>query len=564
MRKFNEFQIKLIILCLSLLSGGMITAQDIADVKNQKPITIHGNAGLNLMGYAAGGIEARQEPFSWVLSANATVSLYGIDLPFSITLSDKQKSYSQPFNQFGLSPHYKWITVYLGYRNVTWSPFTLGGHTFVGAGFEVNPSILRAGFIWGRFDRPTTYNTTDSVNPLPVFARKGFAAKLGVGTDKNFFDLILLRIRDDSTSAQQPDTGAIRTPEQNLVAGFNSKFTFLKKLTWETEAAVSLYTTNTGAQQLSEIEENQTLSTINKFLGINQSSEYSTAIRSSLNYKGKGYTLKLEYKRIDPYYRSFGSYFFNNDVQNLTFSPTFSLFKRKVTVGGSIGLQNDNLKKTKKATSQRRIGTVNISVNPVQKFGIDLGYSNYSIRQKAGTMPLSDSVKVNQANQSVTVAPRLMLMGSSISHSVLINYNYTFLRDKNPITTDLTRCDIQVAQLNYVAALIRTQWSFTAGLTWNSVDNFNGKTTGFGGTLGVSKPFLKGKLNLAWNNACMHSGSSGNTAWVINSNILGAYTVNRHHSLKLSLYYTGNFTGAGSASPTFNEFKGDMSYVFTF
>ncbi len=547
-----------------ILIHGSVVAQDIGNLKNQKPFSIHGSAGINLVGYTVSGIPARQDPLSWVISANATVSLYGIDLPFSITISDKQKNYSQPFNQFGLSPHWKWITAYLGYRNVTWSSFTLGGHTFLGAGVEINPSLLRAGFIWGRFDRKTTFNARDSSNPLPEYTRRGYVMKLGVGKENNFFDLIVLRIKDDSTSVSQPDSGAIRTPEQNVVAGFNSKFTFIKTLVWETEAAVSLYTENTGAPAVSEITDDKTLNSINKFLGINQSSEYNTAIRSSLNYKGKGYSLKLEYKRIDPYYRSLGAYFFNNDLQNLTFSPSFSLFKRKVAVSGSIGLQNDNLRKTKKATSKRTIGNINLSYNPTQKFGIDLGYSNYSIHQKAGTMPLNDSTKVRQTNQNILVTPRLMFMGTTASQTILANYNYTFFTDKNPNTEQMSEFSVQAAQLNYIVGLLATQWAFTMGMTWTMLDNFSGRYHGFGGTLGVSKPLLKNKLNLSWNNALTRSSGSGDKFWVFNSNVLSTYNVTRHHSIRLNLYYTGNYTGSGSVSPSFNEFKGDMSYVYTF
>jgi hypothetical protein len=563
MRKLYCCFNRTVILFFFLLAGNS-EGQDLADLKNQKPFTFHGSVGLNLMAYTVSGIPARQDPFSWVFSANATISFYGIDLPFSIAISDKQKNYSQPFDQFGLSPHWKWITGYIGYRNVTWSQFTLAGHTFVGAGVELTPSILRVGFIYGRFDRKTAYNTTDVVNNAPGYTRLGYAIKLGVGTKDNFFDIIVLRIRDDSNSVKQPDTGTINNPEQNVVTGFNSKFTFTKKLTWETEAAVSIYTTNTGAPPLSDISDDKTLNSLNKFFGINQSSEYNTAIHSSLSFKGKGYTLKLDYKRVDPNYQSLGAYFFNDDLQNITFSPSFSLFKRKVNIAGSIGLQNDNLRKTKKATSNRTIGTLNLSINPIQQFGIDLGYSNYSINQKAGNQPLIDSVKVHTSNHTVLISPMVILTGSSLIHSIIGNYSYTLFRDKNPYTADYTGFNVQTAQLNYILGLIQSKWSFTSGLNWTRMNNTGGINSCYGGTLGVSKSLLNSKMNLSWNNAVTLNTGTGIDTWGFNSNFLCTYAVTSHHNFKLNLYYTGSFADAGAESQHFNEVKGDLSYVFTF
>jgi len=235
---------RLLFLYVLFSFSGFLFSQDLENISKQKPVTLHGNIGLNIMAYAVDGIPARQLPFSYILSANATVSIYGFELPLTFVFSDKQRSYAQSFNELGISPKYKWITLHAGYRNVTFSNYTLAGHTFLGGGIELNPGIFRFGFVYGRFHRSTSGSPVYETNALPEFKRTGFAVKLGVGNERNFFDLLFQRIRDDSTSLHQVDTGAIRTPEQNVVAGINSRFTFFKKLVWEVEGAFSLYTTN--------------------------------------------------------------------------------------------------------------------------------------------------------------------------------------------------------------------------------------------------------------------------------------------------------------------------------
>jgi hypothetical protein len=547
-----------------LLISKLLPAQDLETIAKQKPFEIHGSTSLNLIGYGVTGIEPRRQPFSWVLSANVTASVYGIQLPFSFTISDQQKSYAQPFNQFGLSPRWKWITVHAGYRNVTFSNFTLAGRTFLGAGIELNPSILRFGFLYGRFDRKTTDNPLMVTDSLPNYKSTGFAVKLGVGTEKNFFDLIMLRIHDDSTSVTKSDTSAVRTPEQNVVMGFNSHFSLFKRLTLDVEGAFSLYTTNTGAQSLEDVQDNKTLRSLNRFLVINQSTEYYYAARAALQYQDKNIKVKMEYRRIEPKYRSMGAYFFNNDLENLTISPTFGLWKKRIILGGSIGLQRDNLRGSKKSTSTRTIGSALLSFNPNSTFGLDANYSNYGMSQKAGRLPLVDSTRVRQVNNNLAVIPRLMFNDAKHSHMVMLTYLWMNLNDRNPATSEYTQMVTHTAQLTYNLSWVESRWSMTSGLNFIRVINFVGISSNYGISAGGNKTLLEDKLSIGLNGSLMRSDYAGSMGWVANANLNATYQITSHHNLRLNGYYTGNFFPGGSTIPTFNEFKGDLMYVYTF
>ncbi len=553
--------------CIMFLVSNYVFSQDTATIYQPKTFTIHGNINLNLVGYYNHGIPSRADPFSAVLSASATPKIKNLELPFSLVVSGKDigvSHYSQSFNQIGISPKWKWITLHGGFRNITFSNFTLAGHTFLGGGVELSPGLFRFGFIYGRFDRKTTGSNVNSTDTLPHFARRGFAVKLGVGNEKNYFDLLFLRIRDDSTSLNQPDTGMITMPEQNVVAGINGHFTFTKKFTWDMEGALSLYTTNLAAQQIEEIEEDKTLSSLNKFLSVNFSSEYYYAIRSALQYKEKMWSVKLEYKRIEPRYRSMGAYFFNNDVENITLSPSFALFKRKLTLSGSVGLQQDNLRDTKRATSARTIGNVNITCNPGPKFGFSASYSNYSINQKAGRMPLNDTTKVNQATHNFSFTPRFSLIKPEKSHMLMLVYNLAACSDRNDFTSDFTHFTSQITQLNYILGLTEKKWSINTGLTYTLTSNFMADISGIGGTAGVSKTFLKDKLMMSWNNSITRTKNGADKVMIFNSSLSSNYRAGNHHSLRLYIYFTGNYTASGSVNPSFNELKGDLSYVYTF
>ena len=73
------------------------------------------------------------------------MKIYGVEIPFSLTVSEQERSFRQPFNQFGITPTYKWAKAHLGYSNLTWSPFTWSGQTVLGGGVELNPGKFRFG-----------------------------------------------------------------------------------------------------------------------------------------------------------------------------------------------------------------------------------------------------------------------------------------------------------------------------------------------------------------------------------------------------------------------------------
>lgn len=546
-----------------ILLPGLLQAQDLGDIKGQKPFTLHGNLNANVIGYSANGIESRQPPFSYVISANVNASFYGVDLPFAFTYSNRQNDFSQPFNRFGLSPRYKWLTVHAGYRSVNFSSFTMAGHSFLGAGVEMNPGKFRFGFIAGRFNRSTDANTYERVDTLPYYKRNGLAVKIGVGSNKSFVDLIFLKVQDDRKSIPYDTIYPERTPEDNLVTGINSKLALGKKLFFEGEAAVSIYTDNQYAGELSGTDAPK-LKKVEDIILINQSSRFYTAARASLIYKQKRFSLKAEYKRIDPNYRSLGTYYFSSDVQSLAVGPAFSLLKRKLNLRGNIGIQSDNLRNTKRNTSMRTVGSANISYNPSQKFGIDGSFSNFSTSQKAGRIPLVDTIKIYQSTSNIAISPRFTIMKPGISHMVMLMLNHTNLNDKNPLTEGITENKVNTVNLNYAVSLLKSKITITSGLNYMDLANYVGSNKAMGITAGIMYMVAKDKLMLGLTNSVMKTQYIGNNGKVIVSGFTATYNLKKHHSFRFNTYFTGNYYAEGASVPSYKEIKGDLSYGYTF
>ncbi len=539
-------------------------AQDLSDLKNARPLTLTGSIGTNLSFYKVNGIPARQDPWAYGLAGNATLSVYGISMPFSFTWYNHQSNVSQPFNQFGISPSYKWITGHIGYRSVTFSEFTLNGETFLGGGVELNPGKFRFGALYGKFNRNSAYDPY-MADSLPKFTRKGWAAKVGYGTSASFIDFSVLRIGDETRSYNMPeDTTLISTPEQNLVFGLNSKVALSQKISFEMDGSMSFYTEDQNAPVQDTID-NTWLAFANNFMTINQSSDYNTAFKSALSYKfTRKIITSLEYRRIAPGYRSMGAYFFNDDVENITINQTLSLLKEKINMKGSVGFQHDNLDKTKKATSKRTIGALNFSYNINQQFGIDANYSNFTSNQKAGKMPVIDSLKLFQVNKSISVTPRFMKMTDNRSHMVMLNFNFMKLDDKNKKTQNQTETNTTIIYLNYSVGLIPQKLNLIAGLNYTGLKNNFYENTMKGFTAGISKTLASDNLSLNWNNCLLFNKVNEDKGTIFTTTFSANYRLAKKHSFNFNLYYIANSFAEDSATPSFNEIRGDFSYVFTF
>jgi len=164
-------------------------AQQVEQMIHARPMSFSGSVDATAIFYNANGIPNRYLPFNYVLSGSPVISVYGWQIPFSFIIGKQQNSFTQPFNQFGMSPTYKWITIHAGYRSLNFSLFTLAGHTFLGAGVELTPGKFRFAAMYGQLNKATPLDTAQALY-LSTFSykRMGMDVKVGYGTQNNFID----------------------------------------------------------------------------------------------------------------------------------------------------------------------------------------------------------------------------------------------------------------------------------------------------------------------------------------------------------------------------------------
>ncbi len=229
----NSFKHILFILLTSLFSGILsynVMSQNVESMINEKPVKFSGSLSAQFLGYSTTRERPSRDPFVWTLSGSPTLSVYGFNVPFSFVISPKQRNFRQPFNQFGMSPYYKWLTVHAGYRNVNFSRYTMAGHTFLGGGIEATPGNFRLGFVYGRFLKAIEDDSLNVEYVIPTYQRTGYSMKIGYGPQSNYVDLIMFKAKDDTGSIDTPDPAADVIPGENLVFGIKTFQRFLKKI----------------------------------------------------------------------------------------------------------------------------------------------------------------------------------------------------------------------------------------------------------------------------------------------------------------------------------------------
>lgn len=551
------------LLVLALLYGECIPAQDIGQLAAQKPVRLSGGIDLRGIFYQMDGMAPRRKPFSWIASGNVNIGLYGFDIPLSFTISEQDRRFSQPFNQFGLSPRYKWLTLHGGYRNVSFSPYTLDGHTLLGGGVELNPGKFHFGVMYGRLNRATTIDTsTGAIQPFS-FSRKGLAMKIGYGTESGFITLSVLRAKDDSTSVEvDPLTKQVVTPAANTAASLAGHIQFLKKFFVEGDGGVSVYTNDIGNQSAVP-GSNKWVEKANNIMPINATTEFYLAYRGAAGFTGQVFSLKLEYRYVDPQFRSMGVYYFNNDLTSLTVSPAVNLLKGRLRFNGSIGRQKDNVRSQKEATTTRTIGMANLGWDITSRLGLDASFANYASNSRPTVVLIQNKYLLAQNNNNFSVLPRYVYTNTRHAHVVMASYNRAMLTDENTDTKTFNTITTDIFFVNYTFSLVGKGLSMTAGFNRanNKLPVADFTNTGF--TTSVARNWAKIKLNTSLSGAFTTSKSDAGSTNIMNLTLNSSYQPGLHHRVSLRYVLLGSkpsFTG----QPDFNEHTAELGYSFTF
>lgn len=547
----------------TILATAAAIGQELSTIDQQKPFTMGGSVNTNLTANTISGAPRRQDPFSWTVGGSLTPALYGVQFPFSFIFSSQSKSYTQPFNQFGISPSYKSLRTHLGYRSMSFSRYTMSGTTFFGAGMEFNAGPVRSAAMVGRFKEAIEEDTLNT-SAIPSYQRNGYAFKLGFGGERTFFEANYLHAADDTNSLRKtPVKGD--APAENSALGATMRFGITSSIALEAEGGASLYTSNLRAAKVDVDSASSIPDFLTSIYEPRVSTSFKMAGRLGVSWTENDYGLRVGYEYVEPDYATLGAYSFTTDISNWTIAPSLNLLNSALRLSGSVGLQSDNVLGNKLAQTERVIGSFNAGFNDTD-WGIDASYSNYSTNQKAGRAPISDSIRARNIMQSATVTPRVTMQSEELSQTIALSTGYQEYTDLNAFTSALTDNRALTAAASYNVAFLKSKTNVGGSLVYANTEaglaSTNTVSASINGAMTMltdDKLSLNGTLSYSMSSVTGVDGASN----TIGMNIGSTYQLTKEDNINLSVSITNNGnTMPGSVG--FTEFSTSLNYSRSF
>ncbi len=558
---------KLLLLSFLFLSFATISsAQDVEDdtltdvVKELIKDNVKISGGLGGVGtyYLASGVDAQRDPLFWQVNANVNLQIGQVTLPFSAVMNAQNRSFTQPFNQYGLSPNYKAVTLHLGYRSLRFSDFSLSGNQFLGAGVEISPKngIVRGKFLYGRFAKAVDgYYTEGKVVGEPSFERWGYGGQIEIGKPKNNFSVILFRAKDDVSSIVNFADDATIKPGENLIVGVTTNQKIGKNVTFKGEIDWSAYTKDKRLGE-SVLEGYTYLNNIAPLFNANASSTLSKAMKFNLDYNQKKFKIGVGFRRVDPEYETMGSVYLNNDFQDVQGKTSFRMLKNKIVLSGAVGLQNNNLDNSKASEMSRLISSVSVNYNVNEQWMINGSFSNFNSESHMTVVNTLDTMRYAQVTKNGNLQIMYAKASKKLRIASALGGNY-----QNAKVNGVDNSTLYNGSLSTQLGFLKTGLNVTVAMNSSTNITSDYQLMTLGPSLVISKRFLKGKIMTSFSNIGMKTFLDGvSDGFILNSKLRGVYRVNRHHSLNLNF----SFIKKNSTASDTQEMISSLGYNYTF
>ncbi|MDR0873964.1 MAG: hypothetical protein LBN27_10955 [Prevotellaceae bacterium] len=540
---------RIIVSFVFVLSLSSIQAQSfrVEDIKNMfgkgNPLKLNGGISLSST-IDAGNDGSDRQPFTYYLNGNVNLNILSlIDLPFSFSLTNSASSFQSPSlpNRLSIHPSYKWITAHIGDVDMTFSPYTLSGHQFTGAGVELTPDGWEFATMYGRLLKAVEYNEEQQA-VLPNYKRMGYGFKAGRKADNYEISINMLSAKDYISSLTYvPDSLGV-SPMQNLAMGVSFLIKPVKFIEFSGEYAISLL----SSDMRSPNADNET-GIMRLWSPSNMSSTYYNACKAQIAYVGENNRFGIGYERIAPDYKTLGAYYFTNDLENITLNGSQSLWQNKLNIGLSIGYEHDDLAHSKANTSSRIVGSANVSATFSETVNAGISYSNFqtytNVRSNFELVnqnnPLDKLDTLNFVQLSQTINANLnVVTKKSETQNQNLSLNFSFQEAANKqggVFHPGSVTEMLNASSGYTISFLRSGLSVNGAISLNNSKMNNGNSITWGPTLGASVPLFQKKVNvtstLSYNSGYLESVKQNE---FLIYRLSGAYSPFKQHNINLA------------------------------
>lgn len=547
-------KIKYLTLIFVLIAKSLL-AQQLDQIGKKGGVKING--GLNVNQVYRSNTSLGTDPYSMVVSGQMGLSLYGLSAPLSFTWSNSQFTSTQPFNQFTLSPSYKWATLHMGWSSMSFSPYSLSGHSFAGVGVDLNPGEkFKISSMYGRLRKELRGDSLMGIKPQ--YRRIGTGFKSSYQLERGEVGLHVFYANDDTHHSLGSIDSLGIAPMENLVVGTSFLLRPTQSLSIQTELSNSIVSSDRRISRASDLNGAAT----NNYWAM----KTDLNVRLSLGSVGLG----IEY--VEPGYQSLGAYYTVNDFINYTINMATALLNGRINLGANIGVRENNLSKESDTDQKDIIQNISLGFSPNEKLNFNLNYSNFYNYTHIQTIfeeemahtqyELLDTLTFTQINQNFNLAANWKIKDSENSkQSLNSNVNFQKSTQDQSDTPDKSDSKFINASLGYMWS--QPKKNFSMGVNANYSRNEAAQSLGesMGPVLSLRKSFwekkMTSRLSVSWNGTFTDGNSTGN---ILTSRLGTNYTFKKKHRFNLNLAYTQSERNSRSN----NYITASLGYSYSF
>lgn len=518
-------------------------------------------------------------PFTYVIGGNVNLYVKGINIPMDFTYSNAQVSVKFqpiPFNKLAIHPRFKSFTLHAGTIAMTFTPYTLNGFQFNGAGIDYAPGKFKLSMLGGKFLKGSGDYIQNPDAP-PTYSRKGMGIAGSYQFDKMYVGANVFYATDDTSSAQHIPVEQGVKPKQNLVASLVSNGE-LKGFKYSVEFANSLMTNDQTSLLVYKGS-----AAFSGLLNRNGTTGNKQAQNIKLSRSIKTVNLGMSYEKVDFNYETLGSLYTTNGFENTSLTFHMPLFKGKIDLSSQLGIQRMLVNKEDTAVSQKSnslLTNINITYTPTQKLSFNGSYSNNkgvtdfrnlnNIATQNNLAPYYlDSLRLVQLNTNMSVNANYQLLSTPAENRALsASYSY----QKGDQRQGDYFLDLQGTAFQNVSVSLFTAYPKT-GVKWNMNLNYSavkqGPDSNNTKAVGINFSFGKKIFN---KRVMLMVGSGFNTtktvadnlrANVVNFKATASYALHKKHVFNLNAIVQNN-ARSGLSTPMKSSSTGIFSLTYNY
>lgn len=537
---------------------------------------INANSTLYFVESTGNSQPPRRDPFFGVVSGNITLKYRELSLPFSVSLSTQNANFTrpQPFNQFGVSPKYKFITLHLGYRSMNLSEFSLAGNLFLGAGFEFNHEKfpIKVSALVGRFAKAYTRNDQGLLKNYPSFERFGFGAKIMYEKNKSSIGLVLFRAADNPNSVSQADLeylaskGQTIKPAENLVVGLVTKLPINKIVSISAEYTLSALNPDIKQREVL-VNDYSYINNIGGLFTPRASSRFNSAFSGSIELSLKIVKLNGTYRRIGSDYQTLGSTFLNNDFEDITAGVSWAMFNNKVNMSTNGGIQRNNLSELQLSTLLRIIGSVSATYAASKKLNFNTNYSNFNSSTQLTPFVFNatndlkpDSLLYLQLTHSAGVGGNYLIGSEKNKSNLFSNITFQNASDNKKVSTLFYNINT-----GYSTKLPEKKVDISTSINFSSNISQQNRLINIGPVLTISKPIINEKIKITFNTSYQTSINNGKiNGGIFNNRLSATYNFKKKHNFTFDVVFLMRKQTQNNQDRSFREIRFGLNYGWSF